>query len=618
MGIIPHRLEYYIKKMNKYFKHFTLGLLFLLCYDIKGQNLDNVWVLGFNSKIPDTLYSYINMDFNGESVRFIKQRNRKFDISGANSSLCDKKGNLISWTNGQIIIGKDEVVIEDTINYAWDIPYHCREWEYNNHGTSQESRPEGNLGKQNVMILPINDTLHYVFYNSINYCRQEADRLWYSAYMTDTNYTSAKMLYRDSLLLKQRLHPTFTACRHANGKDWWLITFTLGTHDILTFLVTEQGVQQVNAPIPNPFAKDTTSTGQVVVSPGGDKIAWYSGERFTPDGGGWVVADIDRCTGEVWNMTGKTVSQEEYIGTAVAFSPSGRFLYVSNGRWLWQYDVTAEDILATEILIAEKDTFTFYLPWWGGSVGVDLCHMKLGPDGRIYIFSCITTNRYIGVINYPDEKGTLADVKQHALYTPVYFARTVPNMPEYRLGPLDGSPCDTLGIDNHPVAKYRYEPDTTDYRHIRFTDLSYFRPEMWSWDFGDGSARSSERHPRHTYALNGTYTVCLTVSNEIDSHTTCRTLTIGPSSTGDAGTGVTAAITLYPNPVEDLLLVTLGEYIPESGVITIYDISGRQVAEHVVRYGHNTLDLSPLAAGTYLWVLRDKGLRLGTGRIVKQ
>ncbi|MDV7397611.1 PKD domain-containing protein, partial [Arthrospira platensis SPKY1] len=105
--------------------------------------------------------------------------------------------------------------------------------------------------------------------------------------------------------------------------------------------------------------------------------------------------------------------------------------------------------------------------------------------------------------------------------------------PDYRLGPLDGSPCDTLGLDNHPVAKFRYEADTLDHLRLRFTDLSYFRPEVWSWDFGDGSPASAERYPQHLYAKSGTYEVCLTVSNENSSDTNCRTVTIGGTNSTD-------------------------------------------------------------------------------------
>src|SRR5690606_6991984 len=194
------------------------------------------------------------------------------------------------------------------------------------------------------------------------------------------------------------------------------------------------------------------------------------------------------------------------------------------------------------------------------------------------------------------------------IYMPRLFTRTVPNIPEFRLGPDDGSPCDTLGQDNHPVAKFRYEPDSSNYKRVRFTDLSYFRPETWRWDFGDGSPVVSERYPFHTYAQNGTYEVCLTVSNENSSHATCRIVTIGTTGSNDAGQK--ADVTLFPNPVSDILLVTLGDYIPQHGLIHIADATGRKVISQRIYYGHNNIDMTSLPAGLYFWTVEDEGVKL--------
>jgi PKD repeat protein len=46
---------------------------------------------------------------------------------------------------------------------------------------------------------------------------------------------------------------------------------------------------------------------------------------------------------------------------------------------------------------------------------------------------------------------------------------------------------------------------------VQFTDESYGSPTSWDWDFGDGSSHSTDPNPLHVYALNGTYTVTLSV-----------------------------------------------------------------------------------------------------------
>lgn len=49
---------------------------------------------------------------------------------------------------------------------------------------------------------------------------------------------------------------------------------------------------------------------------------------------------------------------------------------------------------------------------------------------------------------------------------------------------------------------------------IQFTDQSINVPTEWLWDFGDGTT-STEENPSHVYTSNGTYTVTLTVTNDL-------------------------------------------------------------------------------------------------------
>jgi len=51
----------------------------------------------------------------------------------------------------------------------------------------------------------------------------------------------------------------------------------------------------------------------------------------------------------------------------------------------------------------------------------------------------------------------------------------------------------------------------------QFLDSSTGNPDSWFWDFGDGST-STEQNPLHTFPSEGTYQVCLTIS---DSTQTC-------------------------------------------------------------------------------------------------
>lgn len=79
---------------------------------------------------------------------------------------------------------------------------------------------------------------------------------------------------------------------------------------------------------------------------------------------------------------------------------------------------------------------------------------------------------------------------------------SVPNMCD----PTTGGPC--------IIADFIASPITGDAPlRVQFLDTSSGRPSMWSWDFGDGSNRSSIADPVHTYTKPGKYTVTLVASS---------------------------------------------------------------------------------------------------------
>jgi len=64
-----------------------------------------------------------------------------------------------------------------------------------------------------------------------------------------------------------------------------------------------------------------------------------------------------------------------------------------------------------------------------------------------------------------------------------------------------------------PKAKFEVNTEITCNGNIQFIDHSTHEPNMWLWDFGDGST-GAEQNPLHQYMQNGIYTVSLTVTNE--------------------------------------------------------------------------------------------------------
>jgi len=197
----------------------------------------------------------------------------------------------------------------------------------------------------------------------------------------------------------------------------------------------------------------------------------------------------------------------------------------------------------------------------------------------------------------------------------------MPIYPYYRLGPIDGSAADTLGINNVPVAKFRYYPDSVDWHKVEFVDNSYYNPTDWYWDFGDGSGNSStEVNPIYSYAKSGVYDVCLTVSNVYGSDTYCRYVRVGTVSTTEPNAD--RYIKLYPNPATNSINIELGEKLSGGHAYTIhcYDLLGRRCYTGVLpAYSYlHTIDVSALAPGMYFIELTDDAGNIRVEKFVRE
>jgi len=175
--------------------------------------------------------------------------------------------------------------------------------------------------------------------------------------------------------------------------------------------------------------------------------------------------NIDRCTGLI--DTVRTIFPEQtnnfnrvfFMG---CYSPNGNIFYVSRNsyggnfgikNYLLQYDLTAPDIPASCDTL--DSTYTF--------PPVDNGALKLALDGKIYYSSKYRSvgiidypyadtmrnvyNENLGVINNPDVMGTGCNFVPFSFYLGgkrTYYG--LPNNPNYELGSLVGSPCDTITV----------------------------------------------------------------------------------------------------------------------------------------------------------------------------
>lgn len=406
---------------------FVLCVAYALWYaqDARSQEgLNNLWLGGFDSDGPPP-FGGIDLDFQSGNMA-ITTMTRAIGYRRTAANISDANGALLFSTNGAFLADANG----DTLLNGSGL----------NPSSYTSDHPEGLYIPQACLIVPKPEasTLYYLLHSTADL--QVPSYFATQLYLTVVDMSlvgglGAAVLKNEIVLSDSLVGGKISAVRHANGRDWWVFCHKKATNIFYRLLVTPEGVstpqQQAIGVVRNYLG------GQVCFSPQGDKFAYYWGMA----GEDLEIFDFDRCTGLLSNPAHILINDANSQG-GVAFSPNGRYLYVSSIEDVYQYDVQAPDISASMVHIAEWDGF--YSPSPPFATLFDLA--QLAPDGKIYI-STGNGTQHLHVIHDPDSAGFACNMEQHGIALPRYFSNSIPNHPNYHLGPVDGSVCDSLGIN---------------------------------------------------------------------------------------------------------------------------------------------------------------------------
>jgi uncharacterized repeat protein (TIGR01451 family) len=150
-----------------------------------------------------------------------------------------------------------------------------------------------------------------------------------------------------------------------------------------------------------------------------------------------------------------------------------------------------------------------------------------------------------------------------------------------------------------PAADFDY---VTNALEASFNDASTNEPQSWLWDFGDGNS-SVLQNPTHTYATDGTYTVCLTAGNDWGNTQSCEDITVSLTST--SGVAGATGIYLHPNPATATVWVDCSSLsLPQK--LVLYSTAGKILQSITLEQQSTAWDISTLPAGSY-WVRTERG-----------
>jgi hypothetical protein len=418
---------------------FAVQLCWSLAQPAYDAKRDYEWIMG-RDYWPNGTTSNIFLNFRGDSLTLTYKNQIGQNFYQTNASICDTSGNLLFYSNGCVLsdTNSNYIVGADTINRGPEWLNNCKD-PYN-----AQIRTDGYVIVNGCWILPVAENKFKVFYVDIINVYAHTSGIRYATLLRNANTGELIGYNPDRYLLQKDLQPELRGVvRHANGRDWWMINSDREDKTFYTTLIdSSEEVHSTdsiyfNHLTPNPFPGGC----QGVFSPDGTKyctIGPYHECR---------VMDFDRCTGKLLNaiQIPLPLPSDSINGiTGIAISPNSRFMYLMTFRSIWQYDLNAIDIEASKIRVAQHDGW--YYEILDADVSISFYQSQIGPDGKIYVFSP-AGKRAFSVIDQPDMEGLACNVIQHK-YVFVDWASVAqpPRFPNFRLGPIVGSPCDTLTV----------------------------------------------------------------------------------------------------------------------------------------------------------------------------
>lgn len=473
------------------------------------QKRDNNWLLQGGC----SPYTRVKFQFTNGTVDTSSDF-RRFGSFFTNTSISDSLGALLFYTNGSVIANANHDTLQNSsnFNYGFEATINCGQL-----ATVQEAIFIPKPDDPNIYYL-FHEVRDQFFAYSIN--QESPLNLKCSTIdlTLDSGLGGIVPGKKGTIVINDTMsNGLITACKHGNGRDWWLIAPRFRSNTYYKLLIS------------------TDSSFQFTTQTIGDSIiyATLGQANFSPDGNYYALVDnvnnlnvfkFDRCTGEFYDSTYINVpnpnSSSAYHTVGLAFSSNSRFLYVNTFSTIYQYDLFNSNIASSQTLVAQWDTA--YIP-----TATNFLNAQLAPDNKIYIgtFGGVYVMHYI---NSPDNPGVSCDVVQNSPYigTNLVGNASVPTFPNYKLGRLPGSPCDTLtGSPEVPAARisftlspnpsngnfsWKYSGTITEMAELKIVDMNnkaVYRETLSTKTYPGGEL--------HLNLSNGVYMCILTIGSKI-------------------------------------------------------------------------------------------------------
>jgi gliding motility-associated-like protein len=442
--------------------YFLLTLLLAASSIAMAQKHTNYWYFG----------KRIGLNFNVTPPQVL--HNGAISTIEGCASIADNNGNLLFYTNGSVVINKNNLTMTNGNNLLGDVSSTC-----------------------NTVIVPspAGNNIYYLF--TVGATNNDFEGFRYNVIDMNLQNGLGEVVTKNSLL-EDDSYEKLAAVRHCNKKDVWITVRKWDSDEYHSYLVTAGGI---SGPV-------VSHTGLVINGYGNNALGAL---KFSADGSKLAaihsfdndvveLMNFDNTTGIITNpVTFKpnaTIAAGGYMGIyGTEFSPDGRLLYVSSNNSnaasaiLYQFDITSMDAAT---ILSTKQILSQTVPWQGGA-------LQAAPDQKIYL--SMWRDSSLSVIENPNVYGSGCNFQ----YNKILVSNTVAEPLQYGLpvfiaGDMDEQymPFDFSSVSNCNSFEVSFAMNKT-------TGV-----DSVHWDFGDGEL-STAYAPVHTYSSAGDYEVNLTI-----------------------------------------------------------------------------------------------------------
>lgn len=402
--------------------------------------------------------------FDSTSINVIGE-SRKMAFRATQANISDENGNLLMVSNGCWIAD----ATGDTMQNGGGLNPNSFTTDWCD-AYSGIPLSHGNI----ILPYPNNPDKYILFHQTGNYNNNLiSTELYYSEIDLTLNGGLGAVTAKNQIILTDNLTWGLAACKHANGRDWWIFALKDMTTIIHKFLLDSSGIAYMgtqNLGFPMPFNYNAT---QPVFSPDGTKFAYTFGQGGPNSFHDIRLFNFDRCSG---NFTGLeyVALTDSSTGFGLSFSSDSKYLYHASFQRVYQFNTDTSDIATSKTIVAVNDGYYSPIP----PFQTDFWLMYLAANGKIYISSGSSVVDF-HYINYPDSAGLVCDVQLHNLHLPCFATRSNVYHPNYYLGcdtTQTTCPCLITGINNlsPPDFKFKVYPNPVTHQKL---SIGYLLPQ---------------------------------------------------------------------------------------------------------------------------------------------